>query len=393
MAMVPLFLSTTYLLMVAPCFGSIPSKWIKIHDLDALSSETDHHNIFTPLISNLDGFSHDVFVEDAFGKFMKLKYKATHPADSAFIKLDGMKSDIESIECLEDDTNTIELEMTNSAAANSMFQSVTEHLSLFPSDHFITGSYEWLCRDKNTQRFSPLMRRITSIHIDDPSTNTLIFTTERASYSDLFDTLDLEFVSNAKLYHSENATADIPPVPSRRRLESDESVEWWTDIWDDICSGMSGVIDHVNTWMNDLGQKVSENWYYGVEDAIEVVEGKTVSRNGTDDYFWSYNYNKASKKAVKPYYLDQGKHVECSNCYVWFDLNYTFKLRIEDREMKYLYAVAEGNAEINAEILLKVYAYILMHYFTQNSCIKLLVIVFRLNQNRNVCCSSSLIQF
>ena len=36
------------------------------------------------------------------------------------------------------------------------------------------------------------------------------------------------------------------------------------------------------------------------------------------------------------------------------DLNYNFKLRIEDRTVKYLYMVADGGAEFNAEIVLKV---------------------------------------
>ena len=312
------FSIVTHCLFTALFVGCTQSKHIKVHDLDALTT-ANHHDIFTPLLSNLGSFSHDIFVEDAFGKFMKLKYKATHPADSAFIKLDGMKSDIESIDCLEDDTNTIELQMANSKAAESMYQSVSEHLSLFPSHHedgghFITGSYQWLCRDKYTQRFSPLMRRITSVEMDSKSADTVVFTTEYASYPDLFENLDLEFVSNAKLYHSENTTSTIVP---RRRLGD----SWWSDLWDDICEGVDKIIDHVTSWIDDLNQ-FAEDLYYGVEDAIEVIEGKTVSRNGTENFFWSYNYDSDSDRAKESFYLDKAEHVECTNCYIWYFIFY-----------------------------------------------------------------------
>jgi len=340
--------------------GCTVGKHLRVESLDAISS-ANHHDIFTPLLQDLASSSHDVFVEDLFGKYLRLKYKATHPEGTSFLKLDGMKDDIESIHCLEDDSNTIELQLTSESIAESIYRPVSD-FNLDDAAYFMTGSYQFLCRDKHTQRYSPLLRRITAVTMDPVSDDTVIFSTEYASYPEMFESLDLEFVSNAKLFHSANDTA-LRALEESDRSDSGVSgasdsmsrrrrLSWWSDLWDDICAGVNTVVEHVDSWIDTLSTFV-DDLYEGVETAVEVVEGKKVVRNLTDNYFWSYNYDSSSGSAASTFYLDDADKVQCKNCFVWFDLEYTFKIRIEDRTMKYLYIVAEGDAQMHAEILLE----------------------------------------
>ena len=186
-------------------------------------------------MATLHGFAHDVHVEDLFGKYMRLKYKATHPADAEILKLDGVKDAIDSLVCDDDAANTIEIQLVDDASADALYNSIHEVLTAKPPrEYYVAGSYKWLCRDKATKRYQPIIRRVTSVQLDtdtDTDTSTLILSSEYAKYTDLFESLDLEFVTNAKLSHS--ATTSTKSVTSCRRLL------WWSDIWDDITS--SGV--------------------------------------------------------------------------------------------------------------------------------------------------------
>eukprot|EP01084_Bolivina_argentea_P256835 432580_1 len=319
------------------------SKYIEIENLDAMSSE-DHHKIFTPIIeSTTDQMAkHDIHVKDIFGKFMKLKYAAKHPSNSKIFKLDNMKTNIISLICNEDNSNTIKIKFNTYTQTQHYYNMIKESTK----EHYISGSYRWMCKDKNTNKYAPLIRHITDTKLDNIS-QLLILKTEYASYIDLFETLDLEFITNAKMYHSHS----INDIASNKNIKR-RRLSWLSKIWDDITSSIDNVVNHVKSWIDDITTVVGDLWD-GVESVIDIIEGKTISKNLTDNYFWSYNYDSSSDSSIKSFYLDSNNNVQCINCYVWFDLLYTFKLRIEDKTLKYLYLVGEGDAKLFAEIELK----------------------------------------
>merc|ERR1719361_557932 len=98
-----------------------------------------------------------------------------------------------------------------------------------------------------------------------------------------------------------DSDADSVSLSTRRRLS------WWSDLWDDICAGVTTVVHHVESWIDTLADFV-DDLYDGVETAIEVVEGKKVVRNLTDNYFWSYNYDSSAATAAETFYLDEDEH-------------------------------------------------------------------------------------
>ena len=279
---------------------------------------------------------------------MKLRYEATHPQNTKILKLDQLKEEIDSVVCEEDDDNTIEVEFKDIQTVESYYSDIDKY-TMTKGEYYIAGSYKWMCRDKNTGSYAPLIRHITSIKFD-AEIQTIKFTTEYASYPDLFESLDLEFTTNAKMFHSpstDEIASDVTTKDMNRRRLS-----WWSDIWDDITAGVKDVVDHVEKWMDDITTVVGDLWD-GVETAIEALAGETVSKNLTDNYFWSYNYDSDTETSIKSFYLDSDDHVNCVSCYVYFDLAYTFRMTIEDRSMKYFYLVGEGSAKLFAEIELK----------------------------------------
>lgn len=267
--------------LVLAVADDISSKYVKVDSLDALSGD-QHHQIFQPILqsSTTNGAKHDIHVEDIFGKFMKLRYQATHPDNTKIFKLDDVKSDIMSVVCQQDEINTIEVEFAETQTAELYYSDINKYIKT-KGEYYMAGSYRWMCKDKNSNQYAPLIRHITGIELD-ASSQIIIFTTDYATYTDLFETLDLEFVTNAKMFHSPSTDDKIistKQINNRRRLS------WWSDIWDDITAGVKSVVSHIESWIDDITTVVGDLWD-GVEDVIDVIEGKTVTRNLTDNYFW-----------------------------------------------------------------------------------------------------------
>ena len=109
--------------------NGLETQYVQVDRLSRDTLTSKFKEIFTPQLISDDNriAEHSVHVEDKHGKFMKLEYRAEHPANSQFFKMDESphKDNIVSVECNED--SQMILTFKDSATRNEVL-----HYSLLP---------------------------------------------------------------------------------------------------------------------------------------------------------------------------------------------------------------------------------------------------------------------
>ena len=68
-------------------------------------------------------------------------------------------------------------------------------------DSLIAGSSQWMCKNPETQKYSPILRKIRMKPKIDYNLMTIQLETQAANYGDFFENLKLLVQTNARMHH------------------------------------------------------------------------------------------------------------------------------------------------------------------------------------------------
>ena len=125
-------------------------KHIEVENINKLTFK-ERSSIFEPtsyLSSSKKTSRHNVNIFDKFGKFIRLNYYSQYGdhIDIFELKPNGL-NDIKSVQCINDETNTIRIQFLSKHTASKYASTITSHLENDPASnkYFVTGSHEWKC--------------------------------------------------------------------------------------------------------------------------------------------------------------------------------------------------------------------------------------------------------
>ena len=98
----------------------------------------------------------------------------------------------------------------------------------------------------------------------------------------------------------------------------------------------------MDSLISSIEEDVSD-WEEDVSTVTAVIEGKKVSRNGSEtNELWSYDHSGS--------YLDSNNYVKCTSCYAKLDLTFTYKFTIESETLTLFSCIATGTATMEVDI-------------------------------------------
>ena len=354
-------LCTFALSLLSASTNALPSiRHIEVANINKLSFQ-DKSALFEPssyLSPNQKTSEHNVHIFDKFGKFIRLNYFSEISGDHIEVfelKPNGL-NDIKSVQCMNDNSNTINILFSNKYAALKHAETIKSHIQKHPNNqYFVTGSHDWKCFNKNEQAYTPILRTIESLSIDPSNDKLLVITTEYAIYTDLFKNLDMSLQTNA---HMDNHNDEKEPVnkqavqpESRRKLLlcDDNPTNSAAGLWEDIVDGVEELWKAVETVVSGIKHFAAdvEDLY---EDATELMDALTTGEYDKDVdatmASWKYNYDGYASESV----LDLDAGVTCKNCYAFADLTYEIKITIDDYKLSYFKMVGTGDVKVHIDV-------------------------------------------
>eukprot|EP01084_Bolivina_argentea_P077334 140255_1 len=358
-----LLLFVVYVACITADDANIPTKIINVHSINALSFE-DRSTLFEPTtyLSSKTA-QHNVHILDNFGKFLKLKYNSKHGDHINIFELKAnLKNNIKSVQCINDTKNTIKIKFTDQNTANKYDTDIKNHIdSQEKNEFYVTGSALWKCYNKQEKKYTPIIRKITSSNVTE---NELLLTTKYATYTDIFEQLQMKLETNANMRPIHDTQQDTQPeqkIQSRRRLcskDNNNRVLLGCDDTPTSTNWLLSVINGVKAWLDALTSLISnierfvetveDIYYYASEltDALSsgVYDGKTNYISTS----WDYNYDAKKNRAARS--LELSSSLTCKNCYAFADLTYYFHINIDNYKLSYFYLKADGNIKLHVYI-------------------------------------------
>eukprot|EP01084_Bolivina_argentea_P237988 399856_1 len=317
------------------------SNVIEVDNLNGLSAfMREYEKIFTPnYVNDAENYhQHDIHVVDKFGKFMKLNYAAKHPQNIDILKMDepNHSSNIDSLLCHDDEHNSIELYFKSSSTAKQYLIMIQNTLSTPDKSYFITAAHHWGCINKTSGRYESVLRQITVIDYDKLDKTKLILHTERASLIDVFETLNLEVRTNIGMH---------PHRIHKKVIEPESRRLWGLPSWEDVkavgsalSDGISNKVQEVIDTVQEIKETATKVYQYAMGDPVEFID--------TTTYTWSWNYYSRHDDIS----LSQYSAAMCRNCFAYLDLEYYYKLEIDDYTIRKLIMQMEGDMVINMDV-------------------------------------------
>ena len=246
---------------------SIPTNHIEVHNVNQLTL-SQREALFNPsqyLSSNKKKAQHNVHIFDQFGTFIRLKYTSER---EEHVKIFALKpnglNDIKTVHCLNDNTNTINVEFADKDSATQHHHSIISHINRHSkNEYFLSGSHRWQCYNRKESKYSHILRKIQSVTI--VNSTTLTFTTEHAEYTDVFKNLQVSMHTNANNDDSDDEVATGPDDDSTNRRQLLWSV---SSLWDDIVDGVKAVYDLVAEGFEDMREYVRDQYKNGTGNAL-----------------------------------------------------------------------------------------------------------------------------
>ena len=305
-------------------------------------------------------------------RVLQMTYDVEHAHDAFMLSLDDVLG-LDAVVC-SDDSASLELEFTSTAAANALLAQVSA------SPHtkvIISGTAKWGCAKKplyEGHQHHPLssphgiiLRKASfakpgawPVATSSGSTTsaTVTIATQPAGYTDVFKNAKIRFRSGAlppcKQYdhdmpanygvveHTLDAAA--PGAPSTRR--SLDGCSWW-DVGCDIAKAVSFVVKKAEAVVATVVNVVKDV----VEDTIDLLVDGGLSANKTwviESISWNSDGNGGAKNhTISLGYTGADDSISasatCTDCFLDTNLDLIFELDIVEYKMHYLKIAAEGS--------------------------------------------------